>query len=188
MNVIKRINDIIYIFEKFILCGTVIGMFIVLVLNVFARHVFNGGISWAEEVGSMLITILCFIGLSYATRTGTHITMSALVDRVPEEKKKPVILVLNILGMIGMVLIAFLAIKYELAIFRTGRCSPSLMIPLYIPYFSVPLGFILSAFQYFILLLMNFRSKENIYFIDEMDFGDADDAELEEFVEEVMEG
>ena len=157
VEVLIRINNILYKFEKFVLSLCVLGIFIVLILNVFTRFILRDGIAWAEEVGNLFVTWICFVGVSYAARSGRHIIMSAVYDFMPVKIQKIMIYLVDAGSIIGSIFLCNLGIQYVRTVYMMGRLSPTLLFPLWIPYLIIPIGFFMGALQYCILLAMNIK-------------------------------
>jgi len=177
MKTLKKINDAIYYFEKLVLSLSILGVFLILIVNVFTRFVLNNGISWAEEIGSLLITFICFIGLSYAARTGRHIIMSAVYDNVSIKIQKIVTTVVDFLAIFALLYLGKMGFDYVMTVKGMNRLSPTLLFPLWIPYLVIPLGFYMAALQYFILFMMNLKTSDIVRFIIREPDSDLDDSE-----------
>lgn len=184
MKVLHKINDIVFVVEKLLLTFAVMGILITLLVNVFARFFLNGGVAWAEEVGNLLITILCFTGITFSARTGRHIIMSALYDITPAKVQKVITCVVDFCAIFFLIFIGYLGSSYVNLIFNTGRVTPSLLIPLWIPYLIIPAGCFFGAFQYFILFVLNVQDKTQIVKANERydvsEPGDPEELTIEE--------
>ena len=166
MKLLNKINNGIYLFEKAILSVAVLGIFVVLIANVFTRFILQSGISWAEEVGALCYVFICFIGVSYSTRSGRSITMSAVYDILPPKAQKAMTYFIDIIAFFSLIGFGILGLSYVVMLVNSGRVSVALRLPLWIPYLIVPIGFWLGAFQYLILILMNIHNpKETVKYI-----------------------
>ena len=83
-----KLNKIISKIESFVLSTSIILMAMMLIFSVFMRTIFNSSLTFAEEVGQLLMLLVTFFGISYCAKKGRHITMSIIFDMVDNEKKK----------------------------------------------------------------------------------------------------
>ena len=62
------------------------------IANVVGRFVFQHSIFFTEEVNSMIIVLITFLGLGYCTRMARHIRMTAFYDVLNDKLKKILII------------------------------------------------------------------------------------------------
>lgn len=77
----------------FIMCA-------VTVWQVFTRYVLNDASSWSEEVARIMMTYMALLGSAVVIRSGGHVTVTVLIDRVGPQTLKW-LLVLRDLAMLG---------------------------------------------------------------------------------------
>ncbi len=163
MEGLAKFNGYIKKFEEFILSYSILLMTIILVANVIGRLVFNYSLKFAEEAGSMLTIIVTFIGISYCARVGRHIIMTVFFDIMPPKGKKLFLYISSSFTTVCLFFLTYLSTNYIMGVYATGRVTPALGLPMWLPYLFVPLGFLLGAFQYLIILLMNITDKTNYH-------------------------
>ena len=160
MEGIVKINGYVRKLEEFILSYSIIIMAVILVANVIARLLFNNSLRFAEELSSILTITVTFIGVSYGARVGRHIIMTVLFDFMPKGGKKLFLFISSFVTCIALLYLTYLSGSYVFdTVMKTGRVTPALSIPMWIPYFTVPLGFFMGAVQYAIIFLMNLTDK-----------------------------
>lgn len=162
MNGILKINGYMRKVEEFIISTSILIMAIILVANVICR-IFNNALTFAEEVCALLAIICTFVGTSYCARLGCHITMTAAVDTLPLIGKKICMYIVCIGTAAAMLFLAYWAGVYVLSLYTSGRFSPSLHIPLWIPYLLIPFGLIMTAIQYLIIFGLNIRDRDVVH-------------------------
>ncbi|MEE7536025.1 TRAP transporter small permease [Klebsiella huaxiensis] len=64
------------------------GMFLLVLVNVLLRFIFNSGIDVAEELPRFLFVWMIFIGAIVAIRDKSHISVGMFVERMPVAGKK----------------------------------------------------------------------------------------------------
>ena len=70
--------------------GLFILIFAVVLLQVFMRYALGSPLVWSEELARYLFIWVAFIGWVFATRSGTHIKISAVFDALPKGFQKVV--------------------------------------------------------------------------------------------------
>jgi TRAP-type C4-dicarboxylate transport system permease small subunit len=113
-------------------------VFVVVLLQVFMRYVFNAPIAWSEELARYLFMWLCFIGWCFATRNGTHIRIAIVADNLPNSWRKALDILNFILTMIfAVVLLIYGSVMMEK---NFGVQSITLFFSYAVVYASVPFG------------------------------------------------
>lgn len=156
----RRIDDLMGRFEAFVLSAGILGLAINMVANVLGRVFFNHSFYFAEEVGSILMVLITFVGIGYAARQGRHIRMSALVDQLGRPLQKAVMLLITASTAATMFLLAYYAVGYIAVVARLGSVTPALEIPLYLIYLWLPIGFTITGIQYLLAFVQNLRRPQ----------------------------
>jgi len=131
----------------------------VVLYAVFMRYVLNMAPAWSEEIARYLMVWAGLLAFSVALKRGQHIGLNMLVDRIFSSYKRYIYLVADVL-----ILFFFLVVFIEgvsMAKFVAPQRSPSVLIPMWIPYMSVPTGSLLMIIQTVSLILEKFRPQEN---------------------------
>lgn len=155
-------------FEEYVLSSSIIIMALLLIISVIMRAVFNRSLTFSEEIGQALMIIVTFFGISYCAKKGRHITMSIIFDMVNNKKKKIAMYIITIISSISLVILTYVAFDYTISTMNLGRVTAALQIPIFILYAFVPLGFLLGAIEYFIVFILNVKSKEYLYLTSEI--------------------
>jgi len=112
--------------------------FLSLILQVLSRFVFKFPITWSEELSRYLLVWITFIGASLAMRHQQLIRIEAAVNALPGPLRKAA------LALAGLAVIVFCAVvfRYSLDLLQvvSRQTSPSLHIPMSIPYMAIPVG------------------------------------------------
>ena len=64
------------------------GMFIVLIAQIFARQVFGRPLMWSEELSSLIFVYVGMLGISMGIRNQTHVLIDFLCSRFLQECKR----------------------------------------------------------------------------------------------------
>lgn len=156
----RRIDDLMGRFEAFVLSAGIILLAVNMVANVVGRVFFNHSFYFAEEVGSILMVLITFVGIGYGARQGRHIRMSALTDQLGRTGRKAVMLLITASTAAVMFLLAYYAVGYIAVVARLGSVTPALSIPIYLIYLWLPVGFIITGIQYSLAFIQNLRRPE----------------------------
>lgn len=116
-------------------------MTLVIPVQVVARKWFDSGLSWPEPAALVCMIVFTFIGSAAAYRAGSHIAVTMLTDRLPENAQAVAARIVDIL----MALIALFVIFYggdRVLFFMETKQSlpdfPSLQV--YWTYLPLPIG------------------------------------------------
>lgn len=112
-------------------------------LQFFTRYVLNDSIAWTEEVARYLLVLLGFVGSITAFRHASHISVDALVDRLPPGARRLVERLTQVLALGLLLWSAWLAAEVMLRV-RHQRLV-SVEIPLSWLYAVVAAAFVLMA-------------------------------------------
>lgn len=163
MEILRKISDKMRHIEEFIISYGILFMAVILIANVIARTVFSNSLKPAEEIGQLLMVMVTFIGVSYASRLGRHIQMTALFDIAPKRIKKIILYITSSITSLFLFALSYLGIKYVQRVMISGRITPALQVPMWIMYAFVPLGFFMAGIQYLTILILNIKDQDNLY-------------------------
>ncbi|MBC7190196.1 TRAP transporter small permease [Candidatus Aerophobetes bacterium] len=130
----------------------------VILYAVFMRYVLNMAPTWSEEVARYLMVWLGLLASSVALKQGQHIGLSSVVDRLFSSYRRYVYFLAD-LFMMFFFLVVFIE-GVSMTIFVAPQRSPSAVIPMWIPYLSVPAGSLLMFIQALCLALEKFKPKQ----------------------------
>ncbi len=160
MRILAAIDNGIARFEAFVLAFGVLLMAANSIANVVGRFVFAQSIYFTEELNQFLIVLVTFVGLGYAARKGRHIRMSAVYDQLSDRQRKALMILIAAVTAAVMFVLAYYSYVYVARVAKLGKVTPSLQVPLYLTYFWVPLGFIITGIQYIMTVVKNLQSDD----------------------------
>lgn len=122
----------------FVVVALLVAMTIVTSAGVFWRYVMNDALSWAEELGCYMLVWVSFLGAALATYRGAHIGIDVVYDRIPRLAQRLLDVAVNgaIVVFMGAIFLSSLKI---LPVVHT-RISPTLFVPMDIPYLVLPVS------------------------------------------------
>lgn len=80
--------DVLYRLSIWVAGIALIIMVAAIPIGIFARYIQNDGLSWPEPVAILCMVTFTFIGAAASYRSGSHIAVSMVTDRIPEAGKK----------------------------------------------------------------------------------------------------
>ena len=124
-----------------------IAMFIVLVMQIFARQIFNSPLIWSEELSRLIFVYVGLLGVSMGIRSQQHIMIDFLYAKFPKSMQKIVFTIIQIL--ILACLIFFLYFGYDLFIKKEELEIVSLGISMKWMYLALPLITLLMLVRFY---------------------------------------
>lgn len=125
--------------------------------GVFARYFMGNPFAWEEEVQLACFVWITFLGVGAAFRTGSHVAIEILVERMPEKVAHLVELGGYLISM-GILLFFFYysdVIVYSMI--QMGRSTNILHIPNAAIYLVVPIGCVLMMYNYTRVIIKKFK-------------------------------
>lgn len=140
--------------EAAILSGSVLAMAALNIANVIGRN-FGYSLPFTAEINRLLIILITFMGIGYGARQARHIRMSALSEQLRGLPAKLLQVAVQLGTAALLLLLAWFALGYVQRTQAIGAVTPSLQIPLYLIYLTVPVGLFLGAIQYALAAVRN---------------------------------
>ena len=144
-----------------------IGIFILMIFASFAqvlnRNLFQLPLGWLEELARYCQVYVAFLAMELGLRDGTQISLTVVTDHLPARGKSLMDLLAKLIVVIFTILIFVNAINLVSGLMESGQRSPGLKVPMFIPYFALPLSFGIAAVVQsatFIQLLIGFVKHE----------------------------
>lgn len=146
--------------EAVILALGVLLMAVNTVGNVLSRFLLGESLHFAEEINRILIIMITFAGIGYAARHGRHIRMSALYDAFPVKVRRIMMIVIAFTTSAIMFFLAYYSVTFIFEMYQRGRVLPTLGTPIWMIYAWAPIGFTVTAVQYFLTGIKNCFSRD----------------------------
>ena len=143
-----RLNQHVMLGGKILVGAIMTFAAFLLFVNVVLRYVFHYGMSWAEEVTRYTLLWTIFVGAGVISREGTHVSMEALYNLLPEKLQRVAFLAIHIFCIVTIVVIFFFGIGIVKMVIETGQTSEAAFIPMWLIYGAFPVGSILMMLGY----------------------------------------
>lgn len=138
-------------------------LFIVVILGVLSRYIFQNPFVWTEELALFLLSWLVFLGSSKLIRKWENVRVTYFIEKLPYRISRNLDFIIRLFVFVFIGYVLILSIKIIPKIGPTEQ-SPALGLPMTIPQMSIIVGFSLMLLQILGVLLEgiigNLRSKE----------------------------
>ena len=105
-------------------------------------------LSWAQELCIYMFIWMAKFGAAYGVRTGIHVGVDVLVNRLDANWRKGVILFGLFGGALFTAIVGTMGAKFVIELMGTDQVSPDMEIPSWIVYACIPLGSYLMCFRF----------------------------------------
>src|SRR3979411_1725489 len=105
-------------------------------------------VSWAQELCIYMFIWMAKFGAAYGVRTGIHVGVDLLVNKVPPRSRKQVILFSLLCGAFFTGMIASFGGSFVSQMWQTGQQSNDLEAPMWVIYLAIPVGSGLMCFRF----------------------------------------
>lgn len=140
MEVIKRISNLIYAFEKKFVIILVIMMLVAVFFQFLFRYVFNFPLTWTDETAMYTLAWLTFIGGSMSIKEKQAVAVSIVTDKLSGTLKKIVVSIGIFVALLFGIYLMYLSIKWIGDPMIATQKSNNMQLPMLYPYLSVPVG------------------------------------------------
>ena len=159
MSIVLMIDKWISTVEKIIVSAGMLVAAVSLLAAVICRHL-NIIMAGGEEIALFAIVWMTFVGTAVCARQGTHIVMSAVMDSLPQDKRKIMATCICLVSGLFCLILFFYGAQLTSDVFRRGQVTPALRAPLWYMYISVPIGFFMTGIYYLLGFFRNLMRKE----------------------------
>lgn len=146
---LHRLLIVLNHFEEYLLGLTLLALALFVFLQVVLRYGFHFAFSWAEELGRYATVFLTFLGASLGVKYGTHFSVEALVGHLPARAASLARAVAHLVSGLFFLLVVVFAWAQIQKLARYGASTPTLRIPMYVPYIPIPLFSLSIACRFF---------------------------------------
>ncbi|ATI43648.1 C4-dicarboxylate ABC transporter permease (plasmid) [Pacificitalea manganoxidans] len=135
--------------------SVLVALFLIMVLlytgSVVTREIggtFASRFAWIEEAVRMMNLFLVFLALGLALERGKHVGITNLRQKLPEPLRRRLLQVIDTVGLLFSLYVAWLAFGLVQFVLKTGQVSPTLGVPIGLIYMAPVVGFVLLALRY----------------------------------------
>ncbi|WP_311342746.1 TRAP transporter small permease [Corynebacterium riegelii] len=154
--------------ERFVSVVLLFVLFVLLLVQVISRYVFQNPLSWTEEVARYTFVWLVFMSAAYLSVTNSHIAVSFLTDKMSPRAQDRLQRLSGLIVFLACGVVALFSIRFVVA--TRILAAPASGIPVALLYLGGCLG----------LGLIALHSLRTLF------FGVEDDGDLQDTVEAVV--
>ena len=133
-KVLRNINRL----EELAIGYALLLLAVVACIQVVLRYVFGMAFDWVDELSRYVCILITFVGAGVCVRYGTHFCMDAFVQFAPNRIKHLLKTLSNLVSALIMATAAYYGWVQIAKLARFGTTTPTLQIPMYVPY--LPIG------------------------------------------------
>lgn len=154
----KKLNHFIDHIEEYFTVFSLIAASLIVFVQVVLRYLFNTSLIWSEEIARYLIIWVILVGSSIAVREKAHASVDVVVSFLPSLPKKIFSIIINLIGVIFCIALIWSGSVTVSNVIEYGNVTPSLGIPMAIPYLALPVGGLLMLYRFLQLLIDDFKN------------------------------
>lgn len=154
----EKLSNWIEAAEKFIAMILIASMTTIIATAVIFRYFFKEPIFWASEASIFMMAWITFIGGSLGLKYRSQASVTFLVDRFSAKGKRILEILSYIIILIFMGILLYFS--YEWVFSLLHLTSPTMRIPMWIPYSAVPVGLSFAFIHLLTHLVSLFKTKK----------------------------
>ena len=104
--------------------------------------------TWAQEACIYLFVWMAKFGAAYGVRTGIHVGVDILAERLTGSKRKLITTIAMSGGVLFTAILTWIGTDFVIHVRHGGQTSPDLEMKMWIIYLAVPLGSALMCFRF----------------------------------------
>ena len=135
-----------------------LGLAALTVVETCLRYTISYTFSWFGEFANYTMIFCAYLGASIGVRYGTHFSMEALAEYLPDRASHALKGVAYGISGVICLLFVYYGTIHILKTKAFGVKSPALQLPMFIPYLPIPLFSATMGFRFFVLSFRHFRS------------------------------
>jgi len=105
-------------------------------------------LTWSQELCIYLFVWMAKFGAAYGVRTGIHVGVDVMINRLPPDTRKLYVLFGLLAGATFTAIVGTLGATFVWDIAHTSSVSPDLELPKWIVYLCIPVGSYLMCFRF----------------------------------------
>lgn len=123
---------------------------VVATIQVLLRYLFGIAYDWVDEGSRYMGILITFVGAGVCARMGNHFCMDAVLQYVPNRFKHLLKALANLVSTLTMGVVFYYSWIQIEKLHRFEATTPSLQIPMYIPYLPIGIFTAVIALRFFI--------------------------------------
>lgn len=150
---LRRLNK----FEELFVGYALLTIAVIATIQVILRYTTGVAYDWVDEGSRYMTVLITFMGAGICVRYGSHFSMDAVIQYSPRRVKHLLKLFVNLISA-AIMLVAFYYSWIQIEkLHRFGATTPSLELPMYIPYLPIGIFTLVIALRFLGQASINFR-------------------------------
>jgi C4-dicarboxylate transporter DctQ subunit len=145
-NLIQKMNT----FEELFIGYALVLIAVVATIQVVMRYTMGIAYDWVDEGSRYMCIVITFVGAGICARNGSHFCMDALLQYVPNRFKHLLKVLANLVSALTLAVVCYYAWIQIEKLHRFEATTPSMEIPMYIPYLPIGIFTAVIALRFFI--------------------------------------
>lgn len=160
LRVLSKISDVVYSIEKVLALILALTLMVSMVGGFFFRYVFKNPLLWSDELAIFCLIWITFIGGSMVLKEKASPAITILVDAVPDKYKKYIHAISNLILLIFVAYVLYLASDWIMKPNIFVQKSTALNWPKIYFYLSIPVSFAFATVHVINNTIQSFRQSE----------------------------
>jgi len=138
MKVLKWLDENL---EEYLMVFLLIAIAVIMMLQIVMRYIFHSSLPWPEEAGRYLWIVTTCLSISYCVKKDCHLKVEIVKDILPDKAQKILLFLINILMLLVHGFMFYYSVISLKNIYAMHQHSPALLMPTWILYAAVAVGF-----------------------------------------------
>ena len=179
-----RLNHMVHRLMLIIAQISILAMIAIVTLTVVLRYGFNTGLSWAEEVPRLLVTVFAFMACAIGVRDHMHVAVDAVYNRFPagSRARRAMDTGADVITLLCGLFMLLSGGQRTMKLFSLPGTLPITGISTAWQYLPIPVAGFVMTFDSVLFLTGLLRRDDLLYCEPEIDF--TDDAAVERLLRE----
>lgn len=156
------IDKTLGLFESVVTVVCFIVMSCLVLAGIVSRFFLHVPFIWVEEASRYLMITAIVIGISAACRKKAHIGLTFFVDALPPKGGKVIAVTARVIEVFAYLVLIVSSIVFIQRIRKFDQRSAAMLIPMWIVYFPLLVGFVISLIRTLMLLWNDFIAKDKV--------------------------
>ncbi|MCS7281109.1 MAG: TRAP transporter small permease [Desulfobacterota bacterium] len=154
MGIIRKLQAI----EEGVIAFLILFLAFITFLETVFRYTISFTFMWFNEFANYTLIFMTFLGASLGVKYGTHFSMEALTESLPDRTGHLLKLLAYIVSSFICSVFVYYGLTHVIHLKKFGVKSSAMQIPMFLPYFSIPVFSAIMALRFFFLSVSHFIS------------------------------
>jgi len=160
LKIVRKINNFVFSIEKILAILLAVVLLLSLAAGVLFRYLLKSPLFWSDELAIFCLIWITFIGGSLSLKEKASPSITILTDLVSPKLKKYVQALCNIILLLFVAYILYLAYEWITMPNIMVQTSTAMNIPKVYFYLSIPVSFIFSVIHVLANIFLDFTEDE----------------------------